>query len=757
MLDGFMMLLEIAHELAQLGLQLAIAAGASAAVLVVLVVVINVAARRWLTAAQMGFLWALVLLRLAMPIAPSSQISLQNLYANVGETNEAEPRDMYSPDSQFQAEVLAMANDPDAEVHAVVPAPVPEFSLLDELLDELLVWAPLAWLAGAVFVLVSNLFVHWRFSRRVAQAPVCQDERLLGRWQQCREQVGIRREIPIVLCDEVAQPAVMGAVWPKLLLPEHCLELRDDQLRMVMLHELMHVRRYDISVNWLLVLVRAVQWWNPVFWLASSRYFNLREQSRDAMVLRCLQGEGNSVRTYSELLLTLAERGSQRAWRVLVPASMLGFISGWFRSRGISNRLKSLPSAASSQRRWHRQGIVGLLLVLGLAGLTDAMPEDRDEGPTYSDTWRQLTGGAETLVVVPEGVPPQILASFGDELSGPWAIRVYDVTAGVEVIRQQQQCTLEKVQELLSWELNFLADPAQMSTGATREDAVAAELAEKPSAELVRQEDAWVVLARGPADVQRRMERAVHAWNRSGLGQVTIETRIATSPHNVLDQAGIAWDDIITSPLQRNQNAEVSANANPMEPREENSSNKPSVSAVASVEEHVPMMLKVLSPAELKRFMQFHQTETRSNMLVAPKVTLLNGQRASISSSTQRPFVTGLKQTGSSQPDEGFKPQIDIVEEGFNLSLGVELAPQHNATDIVAGFDLIGIQDVQVFSTKLSGQETTVQVPRVSHLRLNTTVRLLDHHTLLCCIPPTYDRKEYSWVLLTPRVLKDEE
>ncbi len=77
---------------------------------------------------------------------------------------------------------------------------------------------------------------------------------------------------------------------------------------MVMLHELAHVRRWHVAGNWLLVAIRAVQWWNPVYWLAAGRFRNLREQSCDAFALQWLAGRPAKEKEYGELLLSLAEK-----------------------------------------------------------------------------------------------------------------------------------------------------------------------------------------------------------------------------------------------------------------------------------------------------------------------------------------------------------------------------------------------------------------------------------------------------------------
>src|SRR3954471_18785941 len=61
--------------------QVAVEAGAYAVLLAGVVLLINLVFRRWLSAGQMGLLWALVLARLLMPVAPASPLGLANIFA----------------------------------------------------------------------------------------------------------------------------------------------------------------------------------------------------------------------------------------------------------------------------------------------------------------------------------------------------------------------------------------------------------------------------------------------------------------------------------------------------------------------------------------------------------------------------------------------------------------------------------------------------------------------------------------------------
>jgi len=78
----------------------------------------------------------------------------------------------------------------------------------------------------------------------------------------------------------------MGLLRPRLLLP---IELRprlsDEELRFVFLHELAHLKRHDIAIDWCLAILQTLHWFNPLIALAFARARGQRELARDAMVL----------------------------------------------------------------------------------------------------------------------------------------------------------------------------------------------------------------------------------------------------------------------------------------------------------------------------------------------------------------------------------------------------------------------------------------------------------------------------------------
>lgn len=99
-----------------------------------------------------------------------------------------------------------------------------------------------------------------------------------------------------------ATPMMIGVFHPAIILPDR--EYTDKQLRAVLLHELTHLRRKDVSVKWLSVLVTALHWFNPIVWLVRREIDRACELSCDEAVIRNLDTDGKQ--NYGETLLYVA-------------------------------------------------------------------------------------------------------------------------------------------------------------------------------------------------------------------------------------------------------------------------------------------------------------------------------------------------------------------------------------------------------------------------------------------------------------------
>lgn len=250
-----------------------------------------------------GFL-LLVLLKLAVPPVFGSSYSFSDLLSR-GPTLYITP--LVLGQSQLADEVAA------APTFSYPFA----FGKGEVLTSEDFVLTPFAWLLliqvfGALFVL--NLVEReWRSTKRLLRRSVEVVGPLKEQLHRVAFAVRLRRPPRLYLSSSVSAPQTGGIVRPFVLLPLWVATMPDDELEILLAHELAHVRRMDAFVNRLQALVQAWLWWNPAVWWLNRRIREEREFCCDDSVLALGIASGAD---YSRTLLTVAERVSlpKSAW-----------------------------------------------------------------------------------------------------------------------------------------------------------------------------------------------------------------------------------------------------------------------------------------------------------------------------------------------------------------------------------------------------------------------------------------------------------
>lgn len=164
----------------------------------------------------------------------------------------------------------------------------------------------------------------------------------------------------------------------------------------------------------------------------------------------------------------------------------------------------------------------------------------------------------------------------------------------------------------------------------------------------------------------------------------------------------------------------------------------------------------ILSDIEVFFLLQAAQGDQRSNVLQAPKVTLFNGQQASVSDTAQRPFVTSIIPVVGDFA-AAHQPVIVVLNEGTSLSVQAVVSADRRFVrlTLVPFFSKIGEVDTFTFAGKtttrsgtavqdptndnatvkdneeVTTEGTTVQLPTFAFTTVTTTVSVPDGGTVL--------------------------
>jgi beta-lactamase regulating signal transducer with metallopeptidase domain len=189
----------------------------------------------------------------------------------------------------------------------------PVLALIQESLGAPALLAPFAitlWIAGATAGLLLLLYSAGRLAWVAIGSEPVEDARWAALAEGVRQRLGIRRRVRLLQNRSVPFLGTWGIVAPRVLLPRDAERWPDDRIRMVLAHELSHIQRHDWVVQVLADAARAIYWFNPIFWLASSRLRRESEHACDDAVVRL----GAAGTAYAEELLamTRALRSEER-------------------------------------------------------------------------------------------------------------------------------------------------------------------------------------------------------------------------------------------------------------------------------------------------------------------------------------------------------------------------------------------------------------------------------------------------------------
>jgi TonB family protein len=166
------------------------------------------------------------------------------------------------------------------------------------------------WIAGMGLLL---LRLVWGVVSLLWTAARCQpvfDERVLRAVIDCAREAGETRAIRVLAArSATAMPMTWGLFSPRILLPSSCSIWPEDQLRLVLAHELAHVRRFDWALQVLSEFARALYWFHPLAWTAARKLREESERACDDAVIRAGQDSSH----YASVLLELARTSTPHA------------------------------------------------------------------------------------------------------------------------------------------------------------------------------------------------------------------------------------------------------------------------------------------------------------------------------------------------------------------------------------------------------------------------------------------------------------
>lgn len=162
----------------------------------------------------------------------------------------------------------------------------------------------LIWLIGMISFTLYTLIVYFIFVSKINRQHKCTDATVIEILNKCKQKMNIKTSITVIYSRTVKSPCLLGLIKPKLILPKKIIaQLSDDEMKYIFFHELGHLKRNDIFINWITTILQSIHWFNPLIWISFHKMKQDCELSCDIMTLKHISP--SEYRNYGETLIKL--------------------------------------------------------------------------------------------------------------------------------------------------------------------------------------------------------------------------------------------------------------------------------------------------------------------------------------------------------------------------------------------------------------------------------------------------------------------
>jgi beta-lactamase regulating signal transducer with metallopeptidase domain len=180
----------------------------------------------------------------------------------------------------------------------------------------------LLWGAGVVYCLMRTA-QRWRAIIRLRrQSEPVQSIAWLCDLRDEADRMAIRRLPQLRIAPHANTVQLVGIRSPAIVLPAGSLEtFGGEERRLILAHELAHLKRRDLTWNWLPTVARSLFFFHPLVWAMVRGWCQAQESACNELVIQC---QANRRASYGRLLLKMSTRWPDERRNVLVAAGISG-------------------------------------------------------------------------------------------------------------------------------------------------------------------------------------------------------------------------------------------------------------------------------------------------------------------------------------------------------------------------------------------------------------------------------------------------
>ena len=254
-------------------------------------------------------------------------------------------------------------------------------------------WITMAYFFGVSIFFLRSVFQYLKIKLEIRKSTVVPSA-YLELMKKLRSGLGIKRNIRLVESTGFHSPALFGMMKPVIIVPVGILgNMPFNQVEALLMHELLHIRRYDFLINIIQNIVETLSFYNPFVWMLSAVIRNERELYCDDGVIASGSDPGTYVRALYAVSLPLQERNTYT------------LAAGTRNKQHLLIRIKRILKTEPMKNKMKPGVFLGMLIIAGMLGIISLSAFESPFFNIEKDGNRAKELIQEEAITIPDTIP----------------------------------------------------------------------------------------------------------------------------------------------------------------------------------------------------------------------------------------------------------------------------------------------------------------------------------------------------------------
>ncbi|BAL00426.1 hypothetical protein OBV_32270 [Oscillibacter valericigenes Sjm18-20] len=162
------------------------------------------------------------------------------------------------------------------------------------------------WTGGSVALCLRLCLRLFRDSRTVKAITSVECQDMAQYLKELRPTHRRNQKVKLIISSAVSTPMLVGLIRPRILLPQMCVNLPEQELLGILSHELTHLSNGDLWTKLFVRVLCCLMWWNPCVYLLQKDLDSILEYKCDLAVTKNMR-DGEKV-AYLQTVLAVLSR-----------------------------------------------------------------------------------------------------------------------------------------------------------------------------------------------------------------------------------------------------------------------------------------------------------------------------------------------------------------------------------------------------------------------------------------------------------------